>query len=660
MISDDWLQRNALNQGVITGDGLQLALERQQRQGGDLFDNLVEVRAADETALLSLVARALNTRYVSLQQLARLNVPEQTLKLVPKELAVEHAFLPVNFNADTGVLVAVAPDSTADYIMLPLLDKHGVREITTYVGSKRSVNAAIRKLYLGDFYAFDRVDTSSQDEYRQLMDVYSHNYLDEEQLKGIEPEEYHGNQMPIFTGQELEQLSQRERSSSSTYDVIDPWGSHADWMKRYTETLKVLVNRIEMDAGWRQGHSAELARLAGLVGKRISQSERDITATEVAALLHESGKPHKPHLTLSIIERRQDVRAVAGRLVDAPQRAMEAALLPQPVSEILLSLYERYDGLGFPRRLTGRGVPLGARILAVVDEYLGLLFDPEHPCGTTLNRDAAVEELFRHQSTLFDPTVIEILKQTVTGESLRQEFLGKRATLLVVDPDVEEATGLELKLVAAGFGVVTARNAAQAARRLLRETVDLVICEVELEPVDGFVLCEKLKKDSRTANTPVLFVSCRSDSDSVNRGFALGAKDYIVKPYAFELLRAKVQRALEQAPVVNRPAARGVSGSLAEMSLPDIVQILSAGRRSGALKVSSALTEGTIYFMDGRIVDAESTHGWGEEAVYDLLRVEEGDFVLDSDVRATQTTIQMTTERLILEGMRRMDESRIS
>ena len=91
-----------------------------------------------------------------------------------------------------------------------------------------------------------------------------------------------------------------------------------------TQTLKALVNRIEMDADWRQGHSAELARLGELVGKRISQTDRDATATKVAAFLHESWKPQKPHLTLSLIDRQQDTRSLASRLVDAPQRAMEA------------------------------------------------------------------------------------------------------------------------------------------------------------------------------------------------------------------------------------------------------------------------------------------------------------------------------------------------
>jgi response regulator RpfG family c-di-GMP phosphodiesterase len=656
MIADDWLRRNSINQGTVTQSGMDQALERQQREGGELFDNLIAVRAASESALLSLVAQALNTRYVSMQQLARVVVPETILAMVPKELAEEHTFLPVSFDTSNGVLVAVAPDQGADYVMVPLLEPHGVTKIRTYIGAKRSVRAAIKKLYFGDFYAFDRVDTTTQDEYRQMMDMYSHNLLDAEQLASAEPEQVDPNEMAIFSGPELEQLSRQERSESQVI-AVDAWGDQGDWLRRYQETLKILVNRIEMSMDWRQGHSAEAERLAGLVSKRIGQSTAAMDATALAALLHECGKPRAQHYTLHGVAHGSDSKDQVGRMVDAPRRAMESALLPPTVLEILSSLHERFDGLGVPGRLSGRAIPLGARILAVVDEYLGLLYDPAHSAGTLLDRDAALAELGRHVGTLYDASVVEILKQTVTGDSLRQEFLGNRASLLLVDSDPEELTGLELKLVAEGYTVLTARTSAQAARKVLGASVDLIITETTLEPVDGFALCERLQKDGRTAPIPVVFLSDRADADSVNRGFSLGAKDYIVKPYAFELLLAKIQRTLETAPAESRTQSRGVSGSLSEMSLPDIIQILSAGRKSGALKVSYSAGEGIIFFQEGRIVDAESSAAWGEEAVYALLTVGEGDFELDSRQRASQITITGSTEGLLLEGMRRYDEA---
>ncbi len=656
MIADDWLRRNTINQGTVTPEGMDRALERQQAEGGDLFDNLIAVRAATESALLSLVAQALDTRYVSMQQLARLQVSETVLAMVPKEMAKEYVFLPASFDAASGVFVAVAPDQTADYVMVPLLEPHGVKEIRTYIGARRSVLAAIRKLYYGDFDAFDRVDTSSQDEYRQMMDMYGDNLLDAEQLTSPEPEPVADNQMAVFTGPELEQLSRQERSQSQVFSV-DAWGDQGDWLRRYQETLKVLVNRIEMSMEWRQGHSAEAQRLVGLVGKRIGQSTAAMDATAVAALLHECGKPRSVHFTLYGIVHDQEQTGQAARVVEAPMRAMESALLPVPVKEILGCLHERFDGLGVPGKVSGRAIPLGARILAVVDEYLGLLYDPAHTAGTLLDRELALAELGRHAGTLYDASVVEILKQTVTGDSLRQEFLGNRASLLLVDSDPEELTGLELKLVAEGYTVLTARTSAQAARKVLGAVVDLIISETVLEPVDGFVLCESLKKDGRTSKIPMLFLSAHSDADSVNRGFSLGAKDYIVKPYAFELLLAKIQRTLETTPAESRPQARGVSGSLSEMGLPDIIQILSAGRKSGALKVSYRAGEGVIFFQDGKIVDAESSAGWGEEAVFELLAVAEGDFELDSRLRASKTTIARSTESLILEGLRRYDEA---
>ena len=67
---------------------------------------------------------------------------------------------------------------------------------------------------------------------------------------------------------------------------------------------------------------------------------------------------------------------------------------------------------------------------------------------------------------------------------------------------------------------------------------------MDLEPIDGFAFLHWLKSNNRVSGVPYIFVSDQSGADEVNRGFELGALDYIVKPFNPEVLTAKVKRTL--------------------------------------------------------------------------------------------------------------------
>jgi hypothetical protein len=106
--------------------------------------------------------------------------------------------------------------------------------------------------------------------------------------------------------------------------------------------------------------------------------------------------------------------------------------------------------------------------------------------------------------------------------------------------------------------------------------------------------------------------------------------------------------------------ARGVAGSLKEMGLPEIIQVLWHGRKTGALKVKSGREGGEIHLVDGHIYNALWGTLRGAEAFYAMLTVPDGDFVLDPNVRAPQQVITDSPEALLLEAMRRMDEANLT
>ncbi|MCB9616228.1 MAG: DUF4388 domain-containing protein [Sandaracinus sp.] len=424
--------------------------------------------------------------------------------------------------------------------------------------------------------------------------------------------------------------------------------------KMYFETLAVLVALLERERGELRGHSARVARLARKMGERVGLAQEALFALTLAAHVHDLGKTGSYHLTPLNVARYEGHRHQAQKAYLTPVRLFEAASLPKETFSALRHLYERWDGKGFPDEMHGKEIPMGARILAVVETFLDLTSHAKNPYRRQLTPAEACSVVEGLSKELFDPTLAAVLKQVVSGDALRQRLLADRRTVLLVDPDPEETAVLDMRFGAAGFEVIVAREASEAMAMLGGESsVDLVVTEVDLGERDGFTLLEKMRGSAHTM--PVVFLTRRSEGASVDRGFELGAADYVVKPASPDVVVAKARQILSRAQ--EPTSSRGVSGSLTEMSLPDVIQILSNGRKTGRLTLRSAGKTGEISFGDGAIWDARFGGLEGESAFYALVALQTGDFRLDPTHVPKERKIQHSTESLLLEGMRRLDEA---
>src|SRR5512145_903219 len=100
-------------------------------------------------------------------------------------------------------------------------------------------------------------------------------------------------------------------------------------------------------------------------------------------------------------------------------------------------------------------------------------------------------------------------------------------------------------------------------------------------------------------------------------------------------------------------------GSLAELHLPDIIQLVSVSGKTGVFHLTDALHRGDIWLHEGRIVHAEHEELAGEEAVYALAIWRTGEFRFDAEVAAPRQTIQKSNTNLLMEAARRLDEWRV-
>ena len=115
--------------------------------------------------------------------------------------------------------------------------------------------------------------------------------------------------------------------------------------------------------------------------------------------------------------------------------------------------------------------------------------------------------------------------------------------ILVVEDEAKTACYLHKGLTENGFNVDVARNGKDGEHLALTEDYDLILLDVMLPGTDGWSILQSLR---RTKETPVLFLTAKGTVDDRVKGLELGADDYLVKPFAFSELLARVRSILRR------------------------------------------------------------------------------------------------------------------
>src|SRR5262249_6615716 len=120
-------------------------------------------------------------------------------------------------------------------------------------------------------------------------------------------------------------------------------------------------------------------------------------------------------------------------------------------------------------------------------------------------------------------------------------------SILLVDDVPANLVALEAVLAPLGHRLVRAGSGEEALRRVLAEDFALILMDGEMPGLDGFQTAAMIKQRERTRDVPLMFVSAvYKEVNHASRGFAVGAVDYIVKPFEPELLRGKVRAILAE------------------------------------------------------------------------------------------------------------------
>ncbi len=232
--------------------------------------------------------------------------------------------------------------------------------------------------------------------------------------------------------------------------------------------------------------------------------------------------------------------------------------------------------------------------------------------------------------------------------------------VLLVD-DNPMIVGILRQTLAPLATLVTAADSADALLKAIDDTPDLLIADYHMPGMDGRQLIEKLKTRTATAHIPVILMAGKSDISERLKMVQDLVEDFIEKPFFTRDAVARVKRVIDKIALEKMareaPGETVLRGSLAQMNVIDLLQSLELSRKTCALTLSTNGDRCEMFFTDGQINHASYGPLTGDEAVYKVLAWSNGNFTIDFAAHSAEQSTTRSTQGLLMEGLRLLDES---
>ena len=232
--------------------------------------------------------------------------------------------------------------------------------------------------------------------------------------------------------------------------------------------------------------------------------------------------------------------------------------------------------------------------------------------------------------------------------------------------------------------VQTASDGGDALMKAIDDLPDLIICDYDMPGMNGRQLLEKIKGRASTAKVPVMLLASKNDISEKLQMLRDAVEDFVEKPFFLKETVAHIKKTIDknffmQSKSRQKPTRMPYSchaqfgksgnsgwpiggdstvrGNLAQMSCMDLLQSLEMGRKSCALALSRDSEHCDLYFSEGQINHAVYGNLKGDEAVYKVLTWTAGNFSIDFSGSSAEQTVTRSTQGLLMEGMRLLDEA---
>ncbi|MBI5014916.1 MAG: DUF4388 domain-containing protein [Deltaproteobacteria bacterium] len=606
-----------LRAGLVDADGLARALERQRAQPGRLGTHLLRLGLVSEEDL----AKVLSMQWNVPPFLSSLDAVEPAaLARVPEGLARRLRALPMAWEPARSTLQVALTDphdlSTIDEVRFA----SGARKVLVRVAPEAVIDRLLGHHYGGE-PALEPVAT-------------------EISLPSLGPS-------PLTVGSPSRPAASTTNRRAREAAVADP-----DPRRR-----RALASLLEAH-GYRVTRASTPQEASALADRPGIES----------VWLHESWKDEVRGGSAALRLYGDPVAALEGALVTAGVLRREALALAEAcAARILGEAFEpAKKAVLLVRFLAGRRAIEEVGLDCLVLRAWNAALDgwPEEPVGIPLPGDEIVAAVTVYERSLargrdpaqaledlraapsLDPDAVTSLIRWVAGENLLTRWEATRRLLSLLPEGWEPLTS---HLEATGWQVERAAPGPVPTERLL-DTWDAILATMAA----GLPVLEDLSKAPADRRPPVFLLTADAAAPDTMYALRLGAEDVLPIGIHPEVLETKLHRA-----AARRAPERGyITGNLRDMSLADTLQILSGGGKTAVVSIEGPEGIGQVAVDQGRVVDARAPGLIGEEALYQMIRWTEGGFRIAPGQTVDAVTVEGSTEGLLMEGFRRLDEDR--
>lgn len=177
-------------------------------------------------------------------------------------------------------------------------------------------------------------------------------------------------------------------------------------------SIKSLVTLLDTRVSREYTHSPHFSKLVCAIGCQIHLNDKQLESLKYASLLHDAGKAGIPAeiLTKTTKLTAREYEIIKKHPVKGAQILRPLQVL-RPVIPIIMYHHEKYNGTGYPSRLKGCQIPLGARIMSVADAFEAMVYG--RPYRQRMNISSAIREIKKKSGTQFDPKIVEVFLKVI-------------------------------------------------------------------------------------------------------------------------------------------------------------------------------------------------------------------------------------------------------
>ena len=226
--------------------------------------------------------------------------------------------------------------------------------------------------------------------------------------------------------------------------------------------------------------------------------------------------------------------------------------------------------------------------------------------------------------------------------------------ILIADPDLESVRPLSRALRTKGYQVHYAPDGSRALEVSVLRHPDLILFDEACRMLDARTFINILHTNPRTDDIPVVVSTSQFEADKM-RGLRDG---FLRKPFNIDEVLSRLEHVFRRNEAAKdlKSEAQEIEGSLSQLSIPDLMQILGMNKRSGRLTLEKGNERGEIVVVEGRPSNAKVGRAEGEKALFRLLVWTEGTFTFAPGTSGGKARIQRPMDSALLEAMRQADE----